>query len=106
MVRLSKLLRQSICQHKPDHSSVGARARPALMACDAPVWFADFQHDPSLSYGKAMIAGATAGVAEHIVMYPVDTIKTLSQVQTAARPSVLQVREVLCVPASAQERPH
>ena len=50
----------------------------------------DFELDPTLPYGKAMVAGATAGVMEHIVMYPVDTIKTLTQAD-ATRPSIAQV---------------
>jgi hypothetical protein len=32
-----------------------------------------------LTYPKAMVAGATAGVMEHICMFPVDTAKTRMQ---------------------------
>jgi solute carrier family 25 iron transporter 28/37 len=39
-----------------------------------------------MSYSKAMIAGSTAGVTEHIFMYPVDTIKT--RMQAAVKPGV------------------
>eukprot|EP00455_Lapot_gusevi_P028195 TRINITY_DN299_c0_g4_i2.p1 TRINITY_DN299_c0_g4~~TRINITY_DN299_c0_g4_i2.p1 ORF type:complete len:325 (-),score=94.33 TRINITY_DN299_c0_g4_i2:234-1208(-) len=39
----------------------------------------EFASDSSISYGKAMIAGAAAGVMEHVFMFPVDTIKTLMQ---------------------------
>ena len=44
----------------------------------------DFEHDSSLSYEKAMIAGASAGVMEHLAMFPIDTIKTNMQVQSAS----------------------
>ena len=40
----------------------------------------ELPHDPSLSFEKAMIAGAAAGVMEHLAMFPVDTIKTNMQV--------------------------
>jgi hypothetical protein len=33
----------------------------------------------ALGYEKAMVAGATAGVVEHVFMFPVDTIKTRMQ---------------------------
>lgn len=46
----------------------------------------EFQEDDSLPYGKAMIAGATAGVMEHIFMFPVDTIKTMIQAQPSQQP--------------------
>ena len=39
----------------------------------------EFESDPSLSYEKAMLAGAAAGVMEHLAMFPVDTIKTNMQ---------------------------
>jgi solute carrier family 25 iron transporter 28/37 len=41
----------------------------------------DFEHDddPSFGYEKAMIAGASAGVMEHVAMFPIDTIKTRLQ---------------------------
>jgi len=35
--------------------------------------------DPDLTWGQAMIAGATAGVSEHFWMFPVDTAKTRMQ---------------------------
>ena len=49
----------------------------------------ELEHDPSLSFEKAMIAGASAGVMEHLAMFPVDTIKTNMQVAPsyAAAPS-------------------
>eukprot|EP00002_Diphylleia_rotans_P015845 TRINITY_DN3069_c0_g1_i2.p1 TRINITY_DN3069_c0_g1~~TRINITY_DN3069_c0_g1_i2.p1 ORF type:complete len:281 (-),score=58.89 TRINITY_DN3069_c0_g1_i2:193-1035(-) len=37
------------------------------------------EHDPTLSHSANMIAGATAGMMEHVVMFPVDTIKTRLQ---------------------------
>jgi len=33
----------------------------------------------SLTYSKAMLAGAVAGTSEHVIMFPVDTIKTQLQ---------------------------
>ena len=44
----------------------------------------EFEHDSSLSYEKAMIAGASAGVMEHLAMFPVDTIKTNMQAAPAS----------------------
>ena len=44
----------------------------------------DDDDDDHLPYEKAMLAGASAGVAEHVVMYPVDTVKT--RLQTAQLP--------------------
>jgi len=42
--------------------------------------FADFHEmEEGMDTGKAMIAGAAAGVMEHICMFPVDTIKTRLQ---------------------------
>eukprot|EP00002_Diphylleia_rotans_P024321 TRINITY_DN4799_c0_g1_i1.p1 TRINITY_DN4799_c0_g1~~TRINITY_DN4799_c0_g1_i1.p1 ORF type:complete len:264 (+),score=63.80 TRINITY_DN4799_c0_g1_i1:630-1421(+) len=35
--------------------------------------------DPTLSHGANMVAGAAAGVMEHIAMFPIDTIKTRLQ---------------------------
>ena len=51
----------------------------------------ELEHDPSLSFSKAMVAGAAAGVMEHLAMFPVDTIKTNMQVAPAypASPSSL-----------------
>lgn len=43
----------------------------------------DVHDDSGLSYDKAMIAGAVAGVSEHLVMFPVDTIKTRLQAYSA-----------------------
>lgn len=41
---------------------------------DEPEW------DPNeMSFVKYMIAGATAGVAEHVCMFPIDTVKTRMQ---------------------------
>jgi solute carrier family 25 iron transporter 28/37 len=39
----------------------------------------DFVPEPGFDAFKAMIAGSTAGVMEHVCMYPVDTIKTRLQ---------------------------
>lgn len=39
----------------------------------------EFEHDHGLPYEKAMIAGASAGVMEHLCMFPVDTVKTRMQ---------------------------
>jgi solute carrier family 25 (mitochondrial iron transporter), member 28/37 len=47
-------------------------------------WIPHAEHhddDPHLSTKDAMIAGATAGAMEHILMFPVDTVKTRMQVQ-------------------------
>lgn len=42
----------------------------------------------ALGYEKAMVAGATAGVIEHVFMFPVDTIKTRMQaLQTGPTPN-------------------
>eukprot|EP00743_Colponemidia_sp_Colp-15_P004342 GILK01004684.1.p1 GENE.GILK01004684.1~~GILK01004684.1.p1 ORF type:complete len:346 (-),score=44.15 GILK01004684.1:169-1095(-) len=46
----------------------------------------EFDDDEELSYGQHMIAGATAGVMEHICMFPVDTIKTRLQVYSPTAP--------------------
>jgi len=49
----------------------------------APVF--DAEDDEDLSHGQHMIAGAMAGIAEHICMFPVDTVKTRMQAYVGAR---------------------
>ncbi|KAJ8906507.1 hypothetical protein NDN08_003000 [Rhodosorus marinus] len=44
----------------------------------APVF--DIDDDEELSHGEHMLAGAMAGVLEHAIMHPVDTVKTRMQV--------------------------
>jgi hypothetical protein len=44
-----------------------------------------------LGYEKAMVAGASAGVTEHVFMFPVDTVKT--RMQALQRPSQWRKRE-------------
>ena len=73
----------------------------------------EFEHDSSLSYEKAMIAGASAGVMEHLAMFPIDTIKTNMQVQSAslslaaAQPAAATVPSALPAAAtSSAASPH
>lgn len=37
----------------------------------------DYETLPVHSIGKNMLAGATAGVLEHCIMYPMDSVKVL-----------------------------
>jgi solute carrier family 25 iron transporter 28/37 len=59
---------------------------------------AEFELDPSMPVGKAMVAGATAGVMEHCFMYPVDTIKSLVQADAAGTRTIAQVLRSESVP--------
>lgn len=61
-----------------DASAVHARSKrqPFMAHAHGP----EEHHE---DFGKAMIAGAVAGTSEHICMFPVDTIKTRLQAQTA-----------------------
>lgn len=43
------------------------------------------EDDASLSFSQHMVAGAAAGITEHIVMYPVDTVKTRMQSYVGVR---------------------
>jgi hypothetical protein len=42
------------------------------------------------SFVHHMIAGSIAGIAEHTVMFPVDTIKTFAQCEQCSTPCVKQ----------------
>lgn len=43
--------------------------------------FDDYEQLPTPSVGTNMIAGAAAGVLEHCVMYPMDSIKVILYVK-------------------------
>lgn len=43
------------------------------------------EDDESFSLGQSMIAGALAGITEHVAMYPIDTVKTRMQSYVAIR---------------------
>jgi solute carrier family 25 (mitochondrial iron transporter), member 28/37 len=64
---------------QPEQASAASAADPPL----APVFSAE--DDESLSVGQHMAAGATAGMVEHMVMFPVDTVKTRLQSYVALR---------------------
>lgn len=51
----------------------------------------DYDDLEGLPHEKAMIAGATAGVMEHIVMFPIDTIKTRMQTENLRGPHYTSV---------------
>jgi solute carrier family 25 iron transporter 28/37 len=73
-------LRARIQRQLPEHRRVVTR-------------LTDIDFDPGdLTTGKAMIAGAAAGVMEHVCMYPVDTIKTrLQEVRKPGNPGYRNV---------------
>ena len=95
--QLSTYLRQSSipssCPSSDHCAAPSSAASPVQSSClsaslpSSTRYFAhmdDFEHDGSLSYEKAMLAGASAGVMEHLAMFPIDTIKTNMQVQSAS----------------------
>ena len=85
----------------PLHSPSSSSLSPSLPSSTR--YFAhmdEFEHDGSLSYEKAMIAGASAGVMEHLAMFPIDTIKTNMQVQSPSL-SLASARVASAVPAAA-----
>lgn len=68
---------------RPAHSDKVLCASPAEDAGGVPVFSAE--DDESLTVSQHMVAGAIAGMCEHMVMFPVDTIKTRLQSYVALR---------------------
>lgn len=70
------------------HSATHSPAAPAAAAAAAPVFLPHMddldEEIQAMGFEKAMVAGAAAGVTEHVFMFPVDTVKTRMQaLQTA-----------------------
>lgn len=64
---------------EPNESTVAA------IASDPPARVFSAEDDESLTVGQHMFAGGVAGMCEHMVMFPVDTVKTRLQSYVAMR---------------------
>ena len=65
----------------------------AVVAFDTDEW------DPQRgAFWQHAVAGSAAGLAEHSVMFPVDTVKTHMQVNSATRTSLLEMVQAQGIP--------
>ena len=63
-----------------------------------PLNFDTDEWDGSRPFWQHAVAGSAAGLAEHSVMFPVDTVKTHLQVNAATRASLLEMIQAQGVP--------
>jgi hypothetical protein len=74
-------------------------AAPTTAPVAEAVNFDTDEWDPQRgSFWQHAVAGSAAGLAEHSVMFPVDTVKTHMQVNAATRASLLQMVQAQGVP--------
>lgn len=83
----------SLSTSTPSSSAAGAPCPPrALLLPHMDDMDEEIQ---ALGYEKAMVAGAAAGVVEHVFMFPVDTIKTRMQALQTGGPRYRHVFDAL-----------
>ena len=74
-------------------------AAPTTAPVAEAVNFDTDEWDPQRgAFWQHAVAGSAAGLAEHSVMFPVDTVKTHMQVNAATRASLLQMVQAAAQP--------